>query len=230
MYEELLYKKVRCSDLGVLCTIFPTFKVERSAKGFIYNSSIYCGPVIDIPLFIEKCNYPYVIITPNGDIDLDDRDYLVEIALKKHNILKKLEPHLYQILPWSEFLYFWKHLWVVGKVLFPEEESKQFFNKILNNLEYPNLILIYCYKNLDTININYVLEKLLLFITNAREISNENTKIGLLQKYFNNHYSNNVSSACKRLLYSTMDDTKLQFIIFIINLFFGSEKSWMEND
>lgn len=230
MCEELLYKKVRCSDLGVLCTLFPTFKIESSAKGFIYSPSIYCGPTMDIPLFIEKCDEPYVIVTPNGDVDLDDRDYLVEMALKKHNISKKIEAKLYQALPWNEFIYFWKYLWVVGEVLFSEEESMQFFDKILDNLEYPNVIVIYCLIYLDMININYILKKLLLFITNAREVFNENTKIGLLQIYFNNHYRQNVPFSCNKLLYSTNSDIKLQFITFIIDLFIGGEKSWMKSN
>lgn len=230
MCEELLYKKVRCSDLGVICTIFPNFKLERFAKGFIYSPSIYCGPTMDIPLFVERCDEPYVIVTPNGDIDLDDRDYLVEIALRKHSIFKKVDAHLYQALPWSEFIYFWKHLWVTGEVLFPEEKSMQFFNKILSNLEYPNIIIMHCFKNLDIININYILKRLLLFITNAREVFNENTKMGLLQNYFNDHYRNNVSFACKKLLYSTTNDIQLQFITFIIDLFIGGKKSWMKSN
>ncbi len=230
MYEELLYKTVRCSDIGVLSTIFPNFKVINSARCFIYDPVIYCGPIMDIPILIEKCNEPYIIVAQNGDINLDDRDYLVEIACKRHYNFKKIDKILYQVLPWDEFLYFWKYLWITGEVLFREEESMQFFNKIIDNLEYPNLIVMQCLKNIDIININYILKKLLLFITNAKEPFNERAKMGALQKYFYDNYKDNVSFACKHLLYSHVGDIQLQFITFIIEIFLGGRKTWIKSD
>lgn len=232
MYEELLYKKIRCSDLGVLCTIFPNFKIERSVEGFIYMPSIYCGPANDIQLFIEKCDEPYVIVSPNGDIDLDDRDYLIKLALKKHNIQKKLEASSYQTMPWGEFLNFWKYLWVIGEVLFLEKESTKCLDKIFKNLEYPKLIVVYCLIYLDNVNvnINYIFKRLLLFITNAKEVSDDDTEEGLLQKYFINQYGSNISYACERLLHPISNNIELQFITFIIDLFIGGRKSWMENN
>lgn len=224
MLEELLYKKFKCSDFGVITTIFPNFTISEFATPFIDYPIIYCGVSENISK-MRNYNFQYVIVSKNSDYDydLDDRIFLINLAKKKNNIAIKTSIQDIQLMSWSDFLYYWKMLWVLGEEIKTSElESLNCINKILDNIKYPLLFFNHCLKNIDNININFTMKMLLHFIDNCTE-SYLKGEASNLQKEFYSRYNNNIQKTCDNYLHSPIDDKKLQFIKFLSDLFRGGK-------
>ena len=157
------------------------------------------------------------------DYDLDDRIFLINLAKKKNNIAIKTSIQDIQLMSWSDFLYYWKMLWVLGEEIKTSElESLNCINKILDNIKYPLLFFNHCLKNIDNININFTMKMLLHFIDNCTE-SYLKGEASNLQKEFYSRYNNNIQKTCDNYLHSPIDDKKLQFIKFLSDLFRGGK-------
>ena len=231
MFEELIGKKVKCSNLDIISFMYPNFLiVDKNDFRSIRSPFIYIGNKCNFPLLKNK-NSPYLIITKEGEYDLDNRYVLIELACKKNNINIPKDLYWVELLSWSEFFDIFKLLWVTGILKIESGFNNiNFLSKVLENLKYPPVILHYYFKYLEQIDVYQFALDLLNFIHNAKIKNAFSTKVKNNQKMFLRLYKKNVSFACKNLLYSTIENKELRVYNFLSDLFFGEKGVYIYHD
>lgn len=213
MLENLYYKQVKCSDLGILSFLFPTFKIVHTLYPNIDSPFIYCGTT-DMQK-LSKYDVPYIVASNHGDYNLDDRIFLIELASKKHNIKIKTDINKLQLMSYNEFLIYWKYLWLLGEEInTPSLITIKHIQKALEYIiDYPTLFLKYIVKHIDEMEPISSMKYLLIFIRNVQNNTQTN---------FINMYKNNISFACTEILNSSIENKQLLFLNFAINLVRGN--------
>lgn len=224
MFKELIGKKVKCRNLDIISFMYPDFVVIEDMSFKVSDKPfIYVGNSNNYPL-LGTSKVPYIIISPNGNYDLDNRYVMMELAYKKNNIEMKDDLFWIEVLSWNEFFNIFKMFWVTGVLQVVEDNSSiNLLNKVLENLRYPPIILYYYLKYSNTLNIKYFVLDLLKFIHGAASKNAYSLNIRNKQMEFYNLYRQNVPNACKNLLYSNIDDDVLRVYSFLSDLFLGEK-------
>lgn len=205
MLEDLINKEVICEHYEIIHFMYPNFQLARDKFDIQYyiNTSqpfIYIGSSI-YKTFIKTSSVPYIIVSTTGEYNLNDRNTLINLALKKHgkklsdeyNVLKKLSD--------KDFMYNWKLLWVIGELSTSTINTYESFNFFCRNLNCPYLIIKNYIKNISPTTVNVFQEILIDFISDAmKEKITNNVKYNELLKKFKTNYGKNVSSAIQKFL------------------------------
>lgn len=172
MFQELVNKRVICCDVGILQFMYPNFKIVRS-KNEIFDDTpfIYIGNGLDIRK-IEKYDIPHIIVSNAGDYDFNDRETLVDLAYQKYNKEISNKDYLWINSSYNDFIYNWKHLWVMGELPSIEIEIENIFHSLIEYIDCPILFYKkYWEKCIDT-NVDRIEEVLLHFILGSIEGEN----------------------------------------------------------
>lgn len=229
MFEELIGKKVKCSNPMVISFMYPNFVFVRDGNSLrlISKPFIYDGPSVNIPM-LKSYKIPYIILSPNGKYNLDDRYTLMELAFKKHNLKIKDDLSWIELLSWDEFFNIFKMVWVAGIYIPPREtEVVDFLMFILENLQYPHYI-IFKFTKYSLNDVNRLEMDLLKFIHNAEKQNAKSPKVREWQCQFFTLYKQNVPLACKNLLFSNIDNSELRVFNFLVDLFLGGQPVWIK--
>ncbi len=226
MFKDLLFKKVKCSDLGVLAIMYPNFRFIHHFEGtnnLEFESCnipfIFCGPISEIQS-INSMTVPYIIVSPTSEYDLDDRNILIDLACKKHHVCRPSNTEYLNFISWDEFIYTWKIFWVTGILQYKEYEYVDLFQKIVDNLEYRYVILLYYLMNYEYVKDLRFQDALSKFIYKCkRHDNNVLPKTLTHMNKFLELYSCNVENAIMNYLDTPIDSCALITLNFILDLF-----------
>jgi len=226
MFKDLLFKKVKCNDLGVLAIMYPNFRFIHhfeSINNLELESCnipfIFCGPISEIQN-ISNVTVPYIIVSPTGEYDLSDRNTLIELACRKHHLCRPNNIEYLDFISWDEFIYTWKIFWVTGILQYKDYEYVNLFQKVISNLEYPYVILLYYIRNYEYVKDLRFQEAISEFIYKCkRHDNNVSAKTLECMNKFLVLYSHNVKHAIMNYIETPITNSALITFNFILDLF-----------
>ncbi len=199
MFEELINKEVICSNIGILQFMYPNFKIISNKNEIIDDTPfIYIGSRVELKR-IKESNIPHIIVSNVGDYDLDDREALLALAYKKHNMEVSEQYYALIKLDYNDFLYIWKHLWVLGELLPIVIDTENIFRGLLEFIDCPRLFIKKFLSICNTSNVKVIEKVLVNFMIDSIKGTETNNKwLISRQRLFASLYAKNIKSALGR--------------------------------
>lgn len=230
MFEELINKEVICSNIGILQFMYPNFKIISNKNEIIDDTPfIYIGSRVELKR-IKESNIPHIIVSNVGDYDLDDREALLALAYKKHNMEVSEQYYALIKLDYNDFLYIWKHLWVLGELLPIVIDTENIFRGLLEFIDCPRLFIKKFLSICNTSNVKVIEKVLINFMIDSIKGTETNNKwLISRQRLFASLYAKNIKSALVRHFKQCqhLNCPILNLFLLLIDIIYGCNS---END